>query len=278
MVSQCAIFQAIRKIAYFRSAPTVSSMISAEENQTIRLSIVIPTLNEENSLSQTLSAVARIAEPVEVIVVDGGSHDETARVVSAYGLRFIKSERGRGAQMHTGACVAQGTVLWFLHADTIPPPDAVTHIVESLQDPSVVGGNFDVGFDSQRSSARCLTWFYRQLRTVGLCYGDSAIFVRREAYERSGGFKSAPIFEDLDLLRRLKGMGRFVHPSATVITSARRFENGRFLGTFIRWLVLQLLYWLGVNPSRLARLYYPYGRMAKGKELGVSHNGLLPRR
>jgi len=232
-------------------------MISAEENQTICLSIIIPTLNEENSISQTLSEVTRIAEPIEVIVVDGGSRDETARVVRAYGLRFIESERGRGAQMHTGVCAAQGPVLWFLHADTIPPPDAVNHIAEALRDPSVVGGNFGVRFDSQRFSAHCLAWFYRQLRTVGLCYGDSAIFVKREAYERSGGFKSLPIFEDLDFLRRLKRTGRFVNVSARVITSGRRFEGGRFVRTLMRWIALQLLYWLGVNPSRLARLYAP---------------------
>lgn len=238
-------------------------MTSTEENQTDRVSIIIPTLNEETSISQTLSAVARIAEPVEVIVVDGGSFDETARVVRAYGLRFIESERGRGAQMHTGACAAQGTVLWFLHADTIPPPDAVKQIAESLRDPGVVGGNFGVRFDNYGCAAQCLTWFYRKLRTVGLSYGDSAIFVRREAYERSGGFKSLPIFEDLDFLRRLKSMGRFVHLSSTVITSGRRFEGGRFASTFIRWLALQLLYWLGVKPSRLARLYAPVRQSGK---------------
>jgi len=238
-------------------------MIPSEENKTIAISIIIPTLNEKNSISQTLSEVARITEPVEVIVVDGGSHDETAPLVRAYGVRFIESERGRGAQMHTGACAAQGTVLWFLHADTIPPPGAVEHIAESLRDPSVVGGNFGVRFDSQRFSAHCLTWFYRQLRTVGLFYGDSAIFVRREAYGRSGGFKALPIFEDLDFLRRLKRMGRFVHLSSTVITSGRRFEGGRFVSTFIRWLALQLLYWLGVNPSRLARLYAPVRQSGK---------------
>ncbi len=232
-------------------------MISAAQNQTIELSIIIPTLNEENSINETLSAVARIVEPVEIIVVDGGSDDETVRLVREHGVRVIRSERGRGAQMHAGACAAQGTVLWFLHADTIPPPGAVNQIAESLRDPRVVGGNFDVCFDSQRVSAHCLAWFYRQLRTVGLCYGDSAMFVRREAYDRGGGFKSLPIFEDLDFLRRVKRIGRFVHLLPSVITSGRRFEGGRFVSTFIRWVALQLLYWMGVNPRRLARLYAP---------------------
>lgn len=237
--------------------------MSSAEDQTIALSIIIPTLNEENSISETLRAVTQIAEPVEVIVVDGGSDDATARLVRACGVRIIESQRGRGSQMHAGACAAQGAVLWFLHADTIPPPEAVQQIVESLRDPSVVGGNFDVRFDSHRFSAHCLARIYRKLRTVGLCYGDSAIFVRREAYTRSGGFKSLPIFEDLDFLRRLNRTGRFLHLSATVITSGRRFEGGRFVSTFIRWIVLQLLYWLGVNPSQLARLYRPIRHSGK---------------
>jgi rSAM/selenodomain-associated transferase 2 len=232
-------------------------MISGKENQSIAVSIVIPTLNEQTSIGQTLSAVARIAGPIEVIVVDGGSLDDTARLVRGRGVRFIESSRGRGAQMHAGACAAQGPVLWFLHADTTPPADAVKHIVEALQDPKVVGGNFDVRFDSQRFSALCLTWFYRRVRTAGLCYGDSAIFVRREAYERTGGFKSLAIFEDLDFLKRLKRMGRFVHVAAAVITSGRRFERGRFVSTFSRWVALQVLYWLGVNPNRLATMYAP---------------------
>ena len=221
------------------------------------ISIIIPTLNEENSIAQTLSAVARLDGSVEVVVVDGGSDDETGRLVRASGVRLIESERGRGAQMHVGALATRGSVLWFLHADTSPPADGIRHILESLRDPRVVGGNFNVAFDSNRFSARCLTWLYRQLRVVGLSYGDSAIFVRREAYERSGGFKPLPIFEDVDFLRRTKKCGKFVHLSATVVTSERRFEGGRFVGTFMGWTALQLLYWLGVNPRRLGALYVP---------------------
>jgi rSAM/selenodomain-associated transferase 2 len=238
-------------------------MTAAEENQAIAVSIVIPTLNEEISISQTLRAVARMPELVEVIVVDGGSDDETARLVRAQGVTLIESERARGAQMHAGALAASGSVLWFLHADTSPQPDAIRHILESLRDPRVVGGNFTVGFDSNRVSALFLSWLYRQLRTLGLCYGDSAIFVRRDVYERSGGFKPLPIFEDLDFLRRLKRRGKFVHLSSTVITSGRRFEGGRFVTTFVRWIVLQLLYWSGVNPSRLAEFYAPVRGEAK---------------
>jgi len=101
-----------------------------------------------------------------VIVVDGGSGDETAQIVRRHGLRLIGSERGRGAQMHAGACASRGEVLWFLHADTQPAPESARHISEALRDPHVVGGNFNVSFDSARFAVRFLTWLYRQLRRL----------------------------------------------------------------------------------------------------------------
>jgi hypothetical protein len=100
-----------------------------------------------------------------------------------------------------------------------------------------------------------MTWLYPQLRRLGLSYGDSAIFVRRNAYEQIGGFKPFPIFEDLDLLRELRRIGAFVHVPATVVTSSRRFEGRSFVITFTRWIVMQLVYWLGVSPRRLGRFY-----------------------
>jgi len=218
------------------------------------LSIIIPTFDEAASINQLLAAVAKISEPVEVIVVDGGSGDETAQIVRRHGLRLIGSERGRGAQMHAGACASRGEVLWFLHADTQPAPESARHISEALRDPHVVGGNFNVSFDSARFAVRFLTWLYRQLRRLGLCYGDSAIFVRRETYDRAGGFKPFPIFEDLDLVRRLRKDGRLVELPKGVITSSRRFE-GRFFMTFARWTFLQMLYWAGVDPRTLGKLY-----------------------
>jgi hypothetical protein len=113
-------------------------------------------------------------------------------------------------------------------------------------------------------AARFLTWLYPRLRLLGLAYGDSGIFVRRAAYERAGGFKPFPIFEDLDLLRALWKQGRFVQAGACVVTSSRRFEGRSFTLTFARWSLLQGLYWLGVSPHTLARLYAPV-RGARGK-------------
>jgi rSAM/selenodomain-associated transferase 2 len=221
------------------------------------LSIIIPTFNEAQSIGRTLDALARLGGPVEIIVVDGGSEDETALMVQKRGLLLLTSEKGRGAQMHRGACAARGEALWFLHADTIPAPDAAAFICEALSESEVVGGNFGVCFDGERPAARFMTWLYPRLRRLGLCYGDSAIFVRRETYERIGGFQPFPIFEDLDLIRRLRREGKLAHLRATVITSSRRFEGRSFTLTFARWSILQALYWLGIHPRRLARLYQP---------------------
>jgi rSAM/selenodomain-associated transferase 2 len=227
------------------------------------LSIIIPTLNEANNIGPTLDSVSKLTARVEVLLVDGGSKDHTTDVASAHGARIITSEPGRGSQMHRGACAAQADVFWFLHADTVVPADAVDLIVAALRDQHVVAGNFEVCFDGAGVPAGFMTWLYPQLRRLGLWYGDSAIFVRRSAYFRAGGFKAFPIFEDLDLLRELKKMGKFDHLSATVVTSSRRFEGRSFVFTFTRWVALQFLFWLGVNPERLGRLYVSRGASKK---------------
>ena len=228
-----------------------------------QLSVIIPALNEARSIGATLDALARMGESIEVVVVDGGSTDGTDEIARRRGALVVKAERGRGSQMHAGALAARGVAFWFLHADTLAPADATARIASALRDPRVVGGNFRVRFDGTRRAARFLTWLYPQLRRLGLCYGDSGIFVSRAAYERAGGFKPFPIFEDLDLLRALWRLGRVVHLDSTVVTSSRRFEGRSFALTFARWSALQTLYWLGVHPRTLGRLYYPAKRSSE---------------
>jgi rSAM/selenodomain-associated transferase 2 len=235
----------------------MSSLSTAERPA---ISVVIPTLDEAHSLGATLQALTRPHHGgrVEVIVSDGGSADATREIAREHGAHVIHAARGRGAQMHAGASVARGRVLWFLHADTIPPPDAPAQILDALRrDPKIVGGNFAISFDGTRLAARFLTWLYPQLRKLGLCYGDSGIFVRASVYRKVGGFRPFPIFEDLDLVRRLRVRGPLVHLAARVVTSSRRFEGRSFAYTFARWSFLQMLYWLGVSPHTLGRLYAP---------------------
>jgi rSAM/selenodomain-associated transferase 2 len=236
-------------------------MRSQETEEQPLLSIIIPTLNEGRSIGATLEAVARVRGRFEVIVVDGGSDDETVEVAESFGAQVVKSGSGRGLQMHAGACAARGEALWFLHADTLAPSDGAERIAEALRnDAGTVGGNFTISFDGDRRAARFLTWLYPQLRKIGLCYGDSAIFVRASYYSEVGGFKPFPLFEDLDLVRRLRARGRLIHLPVPVVTSSRRFEGRSFTLTFMRWAFLQALYWAGVNPHTLNRLYAPIRR------------------
>jgi rSAM/selenodomain-associated transferase 2 len=222
-----------------------------------RISVIIPTLNEATTIGTTLEMMARVRGLTEVIIVDGGSTDGTQDLVRRRGIRLIEAVRGRGSQMHAGALAAAGEILWFLHADTHPPEDAFDCIHETLMDPSVVGGHFAIRFDGGRRAAVMLTWIYPRLHWLGLRYGDSGIFVRRTAYERAGGFRPYPIFEDLDLLRRLRRQGSLSRLPAAVVTSSRRYEGRSFILTFAWWSVLQVLYWLGVPPRHLGRLYAP---------------------
>ncbi|NOT59236.1 MAG: glycosyltransferase family 2 protein [Acidobacteria bacterium] len=214
------------------------------------LSIIIPALNEAVALTR----LALSLPPAEIIVADGGSVDETMPMAMNFGWQVVMAPRGRGTQMNAGARIARGEVLLFLHADTRLPRHAETLIEKALADATVCGGNFSLQFDGDTRAAACLTWLYPFLRWGGMCYGDSAIFIRRTAFEALGGYRDFPLFEDVDLFRRMKRHGKFVRLAAQAVTSSRRFE-GRFLRTFAQWSCLQVLYWFGVSPHRLAQFY-----------------------
>ncbi len=219
------------------------------------VSIIVPALNEAAQIRETLHALQAVAGEKEIVLVDGGSEDETVAIARASGAIVIESARGRGVQQHAGAIAARGDVLWFVHADTIPPPSGIQDINAALEDSSIVGGNFGLTFDGPSRAARQLTAIYPTLRWLNLCYGDSGIFVRRSVYEAVGGFRAFAVFEDLDLLKRLRRAGRFVHLKTRIVTSSRRFENRNFAGMWMHWTALQVLYWAGVHPNTLARWY-----------------------
>lgn len=232
------------------------------------LSVIIPVLNESATIDATITAIQSRVNPLEIIVVDAGSTDGTAALAARDGVRVITASRGRGSQMHAGAQHAIGNVFWFLHADTTPPDEAGSQIGEAIKDDRVVGGNFEILFVGDFFAARFLTWLYRHLAWIGLRYGDSAYFVRRSDYEAVGGFQPYPIFEDLDLIRRLRRRGRFIRLPAVVQTSARRFQGRWFAVVFSRWIFMQLLYWLGASPVWLGRFYH-HVRVPRCKSQGA---------
>ncbi len=189
--------------------------------------------------------------------MDGGSNDGTIEVASKLGAKIISAPKGRGMQLAAGVEAAVGDIFWFLHADTIPPADAVEQINNAVHSLSAVGGNFRIIFDGRTRAARFLTWLHPKVHGPGLSFGDSAIFVRRSAYEEVGGFKPYPLFEDLDLVKRILKHGRFIRVQSSVTTSSRRFSGRNFIATYLLWSLLLLLYKLGVSPNKIASLYHP---------------------
>lgn len=222
----------------------------------MQISVVIPALNEACNLSELLAHPDFDDPRIEVIVVDGGSVDETVAVATALGARLVRAPKGRGAQLRAGAEIATGEIILLLHADTRLGRGALDAIRDAMADPSIVGGNFRLLFDGPSRFARWTTRFYAWLRRRGVYYGDSAIFVRATVLRDLGGVPPLAIMEDYALVSKLQRAGPTVcvdDPPA--ITSSRRFEGRSGLLIVWGWLRLHALYFSGVSPERLAKSY-----------------------
>ena len=217
------------------------------------ISVVIPTLNEAVQIEAMLQSVLKQPGSVEVIVVDGGSADDTIARAGTH-ARVIDAPRGRARQMNAGAAEATGDVLLFLHADTHLPEHALDAVRAAVDEPGVSAGCFRTTFDAEGFWMR--VWSLRLwMRWHRLAFGDRAPFVRREAFEAIGGFPEQPIFEDLELVRRLRGQGRFVFLDEAVVTSARRYQRHGAVGQQVRNLALWSAWNLRLPPSWFKRFY-----------------------
>ena len=219
------------------------------------LSIIIPTLNEEGTLKETLAPIAPCLD-CEIIVVDGGSKDGTIGIAHKYASVVLDSSPGRGIQQHTGACQAQGDLLLFLHADTLLPRGFKIMIERTLSEPKTVFGAFHLEHHPSTALLNLvgLMGNFRSL-ILKMPYGDQGLFMRRSDYFRVGGFKNLPIMEDVDLVRRLNKIGKFKLVKAKVRTSARRYDRNGIVYTTVRNWSLIIRYLLGQSPERLHRLY-----------------------
>ena len=179
---------------------------------------------------------------------------------------MLCSVPGRGQQLHAGAEAAGGDVLLFLHADCVLPPGALAQIEACLaRSPAAVGGNFRLLFDGDTRFSRWLTGFYAWMRRYGLYYGDSAVFVRRRVYRAIGGIRPIALMEDYDFTRRLERAGpTLCITEPPLVTSSRRFTGRRADAIVWGWVKIHALYYLGVSPSRLARLYDSERRHERG--------------
>ena len=218
------------------------------------MSVIIPVLNEAVNVENTISRAHD--DDVEVIVVDGGSVDDTVFKATRAGARVIRSFPGRGVQQNHGASVARGSVLLFLHADTALPSGYVTHVFDTLMDPEITLGAFRFKTDLNRSLMKVIE-FMANFRShyLKLPYGDQGLFIRKSVFDSVGGFPEAPIAEDFFFARKLSKYGRIGIAPADAITSARRWKT---LGLLRTTLINQLIVagcCLGISPLTLASLY-----------------------
>lgn len=223
----------------------------------MRFSIIIPVLNEATVIENLLVHLTNFCtqHDCELLIVDGGSTDDTATIAEHYG-HVIHSTRGRATQMNAGAKVASGDVLLFLHADTALPDDAFTAIEQALSSPQVVAGAFRLCFNCDRWPYKLVAFttnLRSQLRT--LFTGDQAYFIRATSFRAIGGYPDQPLMEDLEIIARLRTTGKVVLLPQFVTTSARRHEQGGLWRSVLFMWYLRTLYACGVSPAKLQQMY-----------------------
>jgi rSAM/selenodomain-associated transferase 2 len=221
-----------------------------------KLSAIVPMLNEAAAIANTLHAIRRGAPDAEVIVVDGGSTDASVAIARPLCDELIVAARGRARQMNAGARVSHGDALVFVHADTMVPSTFGADIASALSDSAVAGGRFDVELDASTLPYRIIgAMISLRSRISRTGTGDQAIFVRREVFDRLGGFPELELCEDLEFSRRLKRAGRVACLHARVTTSARRWSRDGVVRTVMRMWLIRAMYLMGVPPARLKRMY-----------------------
>ncbi|MGZ8395528.1 MAG: TIGR04283 family arsenosugar biosynthesis glycosyltransferase [Rhodoplanes sp.] len=223
----------------------------------MRLSIIIPVLDEEAEIAHVLAALAPLrSRGVETIVVEGGSRDRTVALAAPLADRVITAPRGRAVQMNTGAVAATGDVLLFLHADTRLPAEADRLVLDGLARSGRQWGRFDVRISGRHPLLRVVAALMNiRSRLTGIATGDQAMFVRRDLFERVGGFPAIPLMEDVAFSRAAKRVGEPLCLSPRAITSGRRWEQRGVMRTILLMWRLRLAYSLGAAPARLAHLY-----------------------
>jgi rSAM/selenodomain-associated transferase 2 len=222
----------------------------------LKISVIVPMLNEEQGIAATLDAIREGAPASEILVVDGGSTDRSVEIVRSRVESVLGSPPGRALQMNRGAAVADGDVLAFVHADTMVPSTFARDIEVALGDTAIVGGRFDLMLDEPSFACRMLgALISLRSRIMRSATGDQAIFVRRPVFEQLGGFAQIDICEDVEFVRRLKRAGNCACLHAKVVTSARRWRRHGLARTVVRMWLIKSLFLAGISPAWLKRQY-----------------------
>lgn len=222
----------------------------------MKISIIIPVLNEEQSLSEALSRLQSIRQSGhELIIVDGGSHDHSLAIAQDKADSVIVSSAGRALQMNVGAAVATGDIYLFLHADT-ELPETTAQLISSLRQRKNLWGRFDIRLSASKTIFRLIEYLVNlRSRLTSIATGDQAIFVERELFNKVGGFPEIALMEDVAFCKLLKKISRPVCLKQKVITSSRRWEQNGVVKTVLLMWKLRLYYFFGVSPEKLSQLY-----------------------
>lgn len=223
----------------------------------MKISVIIPTLNEEQHIAQTLQSLQGLRQQGhEVIVVDASSEDQTlARIDGLYDC-LIPGQRGRARQMDEGVRQASGSILWFLHADTQVPVAAIDLMTQIAATSEIVWGRFDVRLSGTHPLLRIVEALINlRSRLSGIATGDQGIFVSRVLYDQIGGYPQIPLMEDIALSKRLKQECKPLCLHQRLLTSSRRWEQYGILRTIGLMWSLRLAYALGISPDVLVRYY-----------------------
>jgi rSAM/selenodomain-associated transferase 2 len=223
----------------------------------IRLCAIVPTFNEAETIASCIAAIlAASGSAIEIVVVDGGSSDETVTIARQSMVHTVVADGSRARQMNAGAAAASGNVLLFLHADTRLPAGADRLIADALLAGNFVWGRFDVRIEPSCGLLSVVAFMMNlRSRVSGIATGDQAIFVRRDAFEQIGGFPDIPLMEDIALSKALRAIGWPKCLSARVSTSSRRWLGHGVVRTILMMWKLRLLYYWGADPEYLAQLY-----------------------
>ncbi|MFV1997936.1 MAG: TIGR04283 family arsenosugar biosynthesis glycosyltransferase [Acidiferrobacterales bacterium] len=222
-----------------------------------KITAIVPALNEAGGIIQTLERLQSFRSAGHtVIVVDGGSTDDTVILSRPLVDKVITATRSRASQMNAGARFASGNILWFLHADCFPPIAADQLIINSLGNKDVAWGRFDVRLSGSGFPYRTVEFMMNlRSRVTGIATGDQGIFVTRNALTKVGGFPEIPLMEDIAISKRLRSNGRPICLRQKITTSSRRWEKRGAWRTILMMWRLRLAYALGAKPEKLARLY-----------------------
>lgn len=230
-----------------------------EKEKPVRISIIIPALNEEGQIERVIHNVrenSRGDAVIEVLVADGGSRDRTVELAERAGARVVNCDRsGRAEQMNIGASEANGEIFYFLHADTIPPAGYDYEIIHAVKT-GAQSGCFQLRFDGDHPLLRFYSWC-TAFKTTLFRFGDQSLFVTANIFRQVGGFdEDLVVMEDQEMVGNLKKVTQFVLLSEKVITSSRKYEKNGVIRLQIIFSLILILYYLGARQDTLFHLYH----------------------